>query len=97
LIAAAERKDANFIHSILDPKIELSFGGDSGIPTFKRMWKIESKNTKFWAEFLPVIKNGGTFDRVDGKRRVFSLLRIHSILSRRIWTDSNTLSFLGRT
>jgi len=68
LIAAAERKDANFIHSILDPKIELSFGGDSGIPTFKRMWKIESKNTKFWAELLPVIKNGGTFDRVDGKR-----------------------------
>jgi len=68
LIAAAERKDVNFIYSILDPKIQLSFGGDSGIPRFKKMWNIQSKDTKFWREFLPVINNGGSFDRADGKR-----------------------------
>lgn len=61
LIAAAERKDAAFILSILDPKINLSFGGDEGIADFKRIWKINSKNSKFWGEFLLVMKNGGTW------------------------------------
>jgi hypothetical protein len=61
LIAAAERKDTQFILSILDPKIELSFGGDAGIPAFKRIWKIDSKNSEFWAALLQVIKNGGQF------------------------------------
>lgn len=64
LIAAVERRDANFIISIVDPKIELSFGGDAGIADFKRMWKIQQKNSKFWPEMLAVIKNGGHFDRV---------------------------------
>src|SRR5688572_14099050 len=55
LIEAAERKDAVFILSILDPKINLSFGGDAGIADFKRIWKINSKNSQFWDEFLTVI------------------------------------------
>jgi hypothetical protein len=72
LIAAAERKDANFILSILDPKINLSFGGDEGIPAFKRIWKISSKDSPFWKEFLPVIKNGGRWWRGEpgGKREM---------------------------
>ena len=61
LIAAAERKDAKFILSIVDPKISNGFGGLDGIANFKKSWKIESKNSEFWAEFLPVIKNGGHF------------------------------------
>ena len=69
LIEAAERKDAAFILNILDPKINLSFGGHAGVADFKSMWKINSKNTKFWDEFLPVIKNGGTWwkDKSIGK------------------------------
>lgn len=70
LIAAAERHDAAFILSIIDPKIELSFGGDAGIADFKRIWKIGSKNSPFWDEFLPVMKNGGSFVR-DGKTKIF--------------------------
>ena len=69
LIAAAERKDASFILSILDPNIELSFGGDAGIPAFKRIWKINAKNSEFWAAFLPVIKNGGAF-MGEGKNKL---------------------------
>ena len=61
LIAAAERHDAAFILSILDPKIELSFGGDAGTADFKRIWKINSKASPFWNEFLRVLKNGGSF------------------------------------
>lgn len=68
LIDAAERRDAKFILATLDPKINLSFGGQQGIADFKAMWKIESGGKEFWAEFLPVIKNGGTFVRENGKR-----------------------------
>jgi len=61
LIEAAERRDFKFILGILDPKIRLSFGGDAGIADFKKMWKIDRPDSKFWDEFLPVIKNGGSF------------------------------------
>ena len=61
LIEAAERKDDKYIISVLDPKIELSFGGQSGIADFKKMWKIGQKDSPFWEEFLAVIKNGGSF------------------------------------
>lgn len=61
LIAAAERKDANYIIGILDPNVRLSFGGDEGVADFRTMWKIGQKDSPFWGEFLAVIKNGGSF------------------------------------
>jgi len=61
LIAAAERRDANYILSIVDPKIKNGFGGEDGIANFKRQWKLTAKNSKFWNEFLAAIKNGGAF------------------------------------
>jgi hypothetical protein len=69
LIAAAERRDAKFILSVLDPQIHLSFGGEKGIADFKKMWGIEKPNSKFWNEFLPVIKNGGSFSKDDNGKR----------------------------
>ena len=66
LIAAAERKDLRYVQSIMDPKIELSFGGHSGLSGFRSLWKKESE---FWAEFLPVIKNGGRFTG-DGRNKM---------------------------
>ncbi len=73
LIAAAERRDVNYIISVMDPKIELSFGGHSGVADFRKLWKIDRKDSEFWAEFLAVIKNGGAF-LGDGKDKysVFS-------------------------
>lgn len=71
LIAAAERKDAKFILAMLDPKIELSFGGDSGIGDFRRIWKIDRKDSPFWEVFLSVITNGGTFYG-EGKNKLNS-------------------------
>jgi len=68
LIAAAERKDSSFILSIVDPRIELSFGGDKGIADFKRIWKIDSKNSPFWSEFQTIIRNGGTFSGEGANR-----------------------------
>ena len=68
VIAAADRKDAGFIYGILDPKIQLNFGGDEGIAKFKRTWKLDSSQTRFWTEFSAVVKNGGSFTRDNGKR-----------------------------
>lgn len=62
LIAATERKDAKYLLSIVDPGISNDFAGTKGIASFKKEWKLEQKNSKFWGEFLPVIKNGGKFD-----------------------------------
>lgn len=61
LIAAAERRDAIYIYSIIDPRIKLGFGGEDGIANFKKTWKLTSKSSEFWSEFLTVIKNGGGF------------------------------------
>lgn len=61
LIAAAEKKDAKFILSIVDKNIRNGFGGDDGIENFTETWELEKPESKFWGEFLPVIKNGGSF------------------------------------
>jgi hypothetical protein len=68
VIAAAERRDAKFIYGILDPKIHLSFGGESGVNDFKRIWKLEAKDSKFWDEFLRVMRGGGSFGRDNRDR-----------------------------
>ncbi len=69
LIAAAERKDLKYVMSIMDPKIKLSFGGYEGVKDFRKLWK---KPSDFWAEFLPVIKNGGKMTGAGTKEVSFS-------------------------
>jgi hypothetical protein len=61
LITAVDRKDAAYIYSIVDPKIRNGFGDRDTIAWFKRDWKLENKNSKFWTTFALVIKNGGAF------------------------------------
>jgi hypothetical protein len=61
LIAAVDRKDAAYVYSIVDPKIRNGFGDRDTIAWFKRDWKLENKNSKFWKTFGTVIKNGGAF------------------------------------
>lgn len=68
LVASAERKDLKYVQSIMDPKIELSFGGDTGLAGFRRVWK---KPADIWPEFLAVIKNGGRFVG-EGKNKLNS-------------------------
>jgi len=71
LIAAAERKDANAILAIVDPNIKNGFGGEDGIAKFRRGWKLTNKNSEFWKEFLPVIKNGGGFSKEGNNTKMF--------------------------
>lgn len=71
LIKAVEKRDSKFIIEMLDPNIKLSFGGSEGIRDFKKIWKPESANSKFWSEFSAVIKNGGLFIN-DGNAKIFT-------------------------
>ena len=68
LISATEARDIKFILSILDRNIEVSFGGHKGISGFKEYWEIDKPTSKFWDEFLIVLKNGGAFERKNGRR-----------------------------
>jgi hypothetical protein len=65
LLKAIHDRDAKFIYSILDEKIENSFGGDGGIAEFKTTWHAERQNSPFWKELLTALSLGGRFDEKD--------------------------------
>lgn len=69
LIAAAERKDLKYVMGVMDPKIQLSFGGHEGLKGFRELY---TKEADFWKVFLPVIKNGGKWLRERGSPKIFS-------------------------
>lgn len=71
LISAVKKRDTKYLISILDRNIKASFGGDDGIEDFKRMWKLNSPNSKVWDELLTVLTNGGTFSG-SGRNKTFS-------------------------
>lgn len=70
LIEATKKRDAKYILSIVDVNIKNGFGGEDGIANFKKNWKIESRNSEFWNEFLAVISNGGKFSN-EGNSKSF--------------------------
>ncbi len=79
LMAAVERKDSKFIYSILDPHIELSFGGEHGVADFKKIWTPEKKDSAFWKEFLKVITHGGDFiGRSNNRLSSFAAPYLHT-------------------
>jgi hypothetical protein len=78
LIAAAERRDAKYILSIVGPAITSGFGGDEGIAGFRRTWKINDKKSRFWDEFLRVLKSGGKFEQSDGPANFFTAPYLYS-------------------
>lgn len=67
LVEAVRRRDAQYVLNITDRNIQIGFGGDNGIEEFKRFWKINRSNSKFWNEFLTVITNGGKFEKGNAK------------------------------
>ena len=65
-IAAVKKHDVKFLLDTLDRNVKGSFGGDSGIADFKRLWKLDKPNSKLWTELLTVLTNGGTFVKDAG-------------------------------
>ena len=71
-IAAVKKRDTKFLLETLDRDVKGSFGGDSGIADFKRLWKLDKPNSKLWNELLAVLTNGGTFSgRENSKSKEF--------------------------
>lgn len=68
LIAAVKRRDVVFLLETLDRDVQGSFGGDSGIADFKRLWKLDKPNSGLWSELLTVLTNGGTFMKDAGAK-----------------------------
>lgn len=64
-IAAVKKRDTKFLLATLDRNVKGSFGGDSGIADFKKLWKLNQPNSALWNELLTVLTNGGTF--TEGK------------------------------
>lgn len=72
-LAAARRRDARYILSIVDANIRNTFGDSNGSAEFKKMWKLESAQSEFWDEFITVLEHGGAFFKRPGapKNRIF--------------------------
>lgn len=73
LIEAAKRRDAKYILGIVDRNIKNTFGDSNGINEFKKTWRLERHDSKFWDEFITVLANGGTFWNRQGapKNQIF--------------------------
>lgn len=63
LLDAAKMRDRQFILSILDPKIQVSFGGDGGVKDFQQHWKLDQPDSKLWDELITILSLGGTFSK----------------------------------
>jgi hypothetical protein len=61
LLEAISRKDARFLLSIVDPNIQISFGGEEGIQAFREVWKPEDVNSEIWNTLAQLLRLGGTF------------------------------------
>lgn len=76
LMNALIEKDVNFITSMLDDNIIVSFGGDDGKKDFLNYWELNSSNSEFWHEMRTCLDLGGTLDNYEEKMFVFPY--IHS-------------------
>lgn len=74
LIQAVQRRDANYLVSILSPKITNDFGGGEGVADFKQRWKPERSQSEVWLELAKVLSLGGAFNK-DGS---FSAPYLHA-------------------
>ena len=62
LFEAIRQRDSAFVISILSPNIKNSFGGNDGIAEFKKSWKPERPDSKFWKTMMDVLALGGSFE-----------------------------------
>ena len=73
LMRALRERDLNFVISIMQPDIKLSFGGETGIEDFKKMWiKGDGPEVgQFWTKMTEVLSMGGKLE-TDGEQKFFT-------------------------
>lgn len=66
LLGALDRKDLGTLLKAVDPKIRSSFGGEDGVPGFRRHWKLDRPaQSKVWTELATVLRLGATKDETE--------------------------------
>ena len=68
LMAALKRRDKQFLLSVVHPDILNSLGGNRGVKEFVTDWKLDSSQSKVWAELYTVLSLGGTFEEENGEK-----------------------------
>jgi len=68
LLEAAKRRDADYVLSIVDPKITNGFGGQDGIANFRKQWKPDSPGSPLYDTLVRLLSLGGTWSDVDGRK-----------------------------
>jgi hypothetical protein len=61
LQVAVARRDVEAVIAVLSKDVKLSFGGDTGVEDFKRMWKPSAPDSELWEKLAAVLSLGGTF------------------------------------
>lgn len=62
LQSAIKAKSMKALAKLLDPNIQLNFGGGTGVAAFKSIWKPHDPNTAIWKILGLVVNNGGHFN-----------------------------------
>lgn len=65
LQAAIARHDIQAVLDVVHPNIKNTFGGDDGIESFKRLWKLPGGESELWDELGTVLALGGSFQNED--------------------------------
>jgi hypothetical protein len=68
LLAAAKRRDKDYIFNITAPDIKYTFGSGSGLADFKKNSGFSDPNHVIWGELIDVLTLGGVFEAIDGQR-----------------------------
>ena len=61
LLKAVNKRDKEFLLSVLDLKIINSFAGSGGVEEFNQIWKIDQADSKLWFELELILHGGGAF------------------------------------
>ncbi|HWS72336.1 MAG TPA: SH3 domain-containing protein [Thermoanaerobaculia bacterium] len=68
LLDAVRRHDRDALLGLIDPKIRTGFDGGGGTKDFIDDWKLDSPDSKLWAELETILTHGGAFSVDEGKR-----------------------------
>ncbi|WP_019502584.1 SH3 domain-containing protein [Pseudanabaena sp. PCC 6802] len=71
LLAAARRRDKNYIFSITAPDIKYTFGRGEGLADFKKHSGFSDPNHAIWGDLIEVLALGGVFESSDRGQKTF--------------------------
>ncbi|HYC44206.1 MAG TPA: hypothetical protein VED01_01860 [Burkholderiales bacterium] len=70
LLAAVEKRDKQFILSILDKNVRNQDERTRGIATFRKQWELDTDDSPLWRELTQALQLGGAFIRRDKRREL---------------------------